>query len=51
MKSFYRGMTPSQANQIRDLYFSRQFKQTELAVIYGISQGNVSRIVSGEVWL
>ena len=50
MKSYYRGMTPQQANEIRDLYFSRTFKQTEIAAIYKISQGNVSRIISGGVW-
>ena len=50
MKRFYRDMTPGQANQIRDLYFSRQFKQTELSVIYSMSQSSVSRIISGDVW-
>lgn len=50
MKSRYRHMSRQIAQQIRDLYFSRWFKQAELAELYGIKQGSVSRIVSGQVW-
>ena len=49
-KRFYRYMTRQIAEQIRDLYFSRWFKQAELAELYGIRQHSVSRIVSGRVW-
>lgn len=46
----YRHMNRQLANQIRDLYFSRWFKQREIAELYGIRQHSVSRIVSGRVW-
>lgn len=50
MKRNYRHMTRQIAEQIRDLYFSRWFKQAEIAELYGIRQHSVSRIVSGQVW-
>lgn len=50
MKRRYRHMSRQIAQQIRDLYFSRWFKQAELAELYGIRQHSVSRIVSGQVW-
>jgi len=50
MKSRYRNMTPQKAAKIRSLYFVHRYKQTEIASLFGISQGNVSRIVSGTVW-
>lgn len=50
MKRNYRHMTRHIAEQIRDLYFSRWFKQHEIAELYGIRQHSVSRIVSGQVW-
>lgn len=50
MKRHYRNMTRQIADQIRDLYFSRWFRQHEIAEIYGIKQNSVSRIVSGRVW-
>ena len=50
MKRHYRNMTRQIADQIRDLYFSRWFRQHEIAEIYGIKQNSVSRIVSGQVW-
>ncbi len=49
-KKSYRHMTRDTAKQIRDLYFSRWFKQHEIAELYGIRQNSVSRIVSGQVW-
>lgn len=49
-KRFYRSMSEDIARQIRDLYFSRWFRQWEIARLYGISQSTVSRIVSGQVW-
>ena len=49
-KRRYRHMTPEKAREIRTRYFRREAKQTELARQYGISQGTVSRIVSGQVW-
>ncbi len=50
MKRNYRHMSRQIAEQIRDLYFSRWFKQAEIAELYGIRQHSVSRIVSGKVW-
>lgn len=38
------------AQEIRDLYFARVFKQIQLAKLYGLAQGSVSRIVSRQVW-
>lgn len=49
-KRHYRHMSPAIAQQIRDLYFSRWFKQQELADLYGVLQGSISRIVSGASW-
>lgn len=49
-KRFYRSMSAQIAQQIRDLYFSRWFRQWEIARLYGIAQSTVSRIVSGQVW-
>jgi DNA-binding transcriptional regulator LsrR (DeoR family) len=49
-RSYYRNMTRALAREIRDLYFSRWFKQREIAEMYGIRQHSVSRIVSGRVW-
>lgn len=50
MKRWYRHMSHDVAVQIRDLYFSRQFNQRELAAMFGIRQNSVSRIISGQVW-
>lgn len=49
-KRYYRHMTPEKAAEIRRRYFARKAKQAELAREYGIRQGSVSRIVSGQVW-
>ena len=49
-KSFYKNMTKEKAEEIRKLYFSRQKKQWELAEMFGIRQGSVSRILSDQVW-
>lgn len=48
--SFYRKMGPAKAEEIRVLYFKQKVKQKDISKIYGISQGNVSRIVSSQVW-
>ena len=50
MKSHYRGMNLSIANQIRDLYLLGPFTQNDISSLYGISQGNVSRIVNDGAW-
>ena len=50
MKSHYRNMTPEKAEKIRELYFIERLKQGVIAKRFGISQGNVSRIISGGVW-
>lgn len=49
-KSRYRRMTRAIAQEIRRAYLAREARQWELAARYGITQGNVSRIVSGQVW-
>ena len=38
------------AREIRQLYFARRFKQVELASMYGITQGQVSRIISDQLY-
>jgi len=43
-------MTPAKANLIRELYFVGRLKQRELAKGFGMTQGSISRIVSGQVW-
>ena len=49
-KKFYRSMTVEKASEIRRKYFAREAKQAELAREFGIGQGNISRIISGQVW-
>lgn len=49
-KRHYRHMDHAKAERIRELYFTRQMKQTELAEAFGIGQGSVSRILSNQVW-
>jgi predicted XRE-type DNA-binding protein len=49
-KRHYKNSNPRTAMEIRDLYFKRIFKQTEIARIYGIPQSSVSKTVSGVVW-
>jgi hypothetical protein len=49
-KTYYRGMTWERAQAIRAEYFANRTPQRVLAKRYGISQGNVSRIVSGQVF-
>jgi len=49
-KRFYRNMNPEKAAEMRRRYFSREAKQSELALEYGVAQNTVSRIVSGLVW-
>jgi DNA-binding transcriptional regulator LsrR (DeoR family) len=44
-------MTPERAAEIRRAYLAREAKQAELAQTYGITQGSVSRIVAGRVWV
>lgn len=49
-RSFYRDMTPEKAKRIRELYFTRKYKQWQIGEMYGIPQGSVSRIVSERSW-
>jgi DNA-binding transcriptional regulator LsrR (DeoR family) len=49
-KRWYRHMDYAKAEKIRELYFTRQMKQAELAEAFGLRQGTISRIVSGRVW-
>lgn len=49
-KRFYRSMTVEKASEIRRRYFAREAKQAELAREFGIGQGSISRIISGQVW-
>ena len=50
MKRYYKHMNPDKANAIRHLYFKERKKQREIAELFGIAQGSVSRIISGMVW-
>ena len=50
MKSHYQNMTPEKAVEIRRLYFEEKKLQREIAEQFGITQGSVSRIVSGHSW-
>lgn len=50
MKRYYRHSTPMTARVIRDLYFVGKLKQHEIGRMFGLRQGSVSRIVSGQVW-
>lgn len=49
-KSHYRHMDHAKAEEMRRRYFSREAKQDELAREYGIRQGTVSKIISGQTW-
>ena len=49
-KRHYRHMNPRAARVIRDLYFIGKLKQHEIGRMFGLRQGSVSRIVSGQVW-
>jgi DNA-binding transcriptional regulator LsrR (DeoR family) len=46
----YLDMTREKAEEIRRAYFAGRVTQTQIAERYGIRQGTVSRIVSGQVW-
>ena len=50
-KRFYRGMTRDKADEMRFMYFKGKKKQIEIAEIFGVRQGNVSRIISNRVWI
>jgi len=50
-KRWYRHMDYAKAERIRELYFSRQMRQAELAEMFGVRQCTISRIVSGQVWV
>lgn len=43
-------MNPKKAKEVRRLYFKEGKKQREIAEKFGITQGSVSRIVSGLSW-
>jgi DNA-binding transcriptional regulator LsrR (DeoR family) len=49
-KRFYRNSSPKVAAVIRDLYFVGKLKQCQIGRMFGMRQGSVSRIVSGQVW-
>ena len=49
-KREYKHMNPEKAREIRRLYFSDRLKQREIAARFGITQGSVSRIISGISW-
>jgi DNA-binding MarR family transcriptional regulator len=49
-KSHYRNMNRKAAKVLRDLYYVGKIKQTELARMFGRSQGTVSKIISGQSW-
>lgn len=43
-------MTPQIAKVIRTIYRRRLLTQRQIAAMMGLSQGSVSRIVSGQTW-
>jgi predicted transcriptional regulator len=49
-KRHYRGVTPEIAEFARWLYFKGKFKQHEIGRIIGRTQGNVSKIISEQIW-
>ena len=49
-KRFYRNMDKRKADLIRQLYFVGKLKQADLARMFGITQGSVSRVISGLSW-
>ena len=49
-KSRYRNMDRKKAAEVRRVYFAREANQRQIAERFGIKQGTVSRIVSGQVW-
>jgi DNA-directed RNA polymerase specialized sigma subunit len=49
-KRFYRQSSPTVARAVRELYFVGRLKQQQIGRMFGLSQGNVSRIVSRQVW-
>jgi len=51
MKSHYKNMNPDKAKDIRRLYFVEKLKQQAIADMFGIRQGSVSRVISGQVWV
>ena len=46
-----RKLSPEAAAQIRALYKNRQFTQTEIGAMFGVSHAIVGRIVRGKAWL
>lgn len=50
MKRRYRRLSREIAQQMRDLYFNRIFKQHQIAEIYGTRQGHVCQIISRQLW-
>lgn len=50
MKSHYKHMNLDKAEEIRAMYFKDRKKQREIAERYGLTQGSVSRIISGRSW-
>jgi DNA-binding transcriptional regulator LsrR (DeoR family) len=49
-KRFYKNMNLKKAEEARIMYFNEKKKQREIAIYLGISQGSVSRIISGLSW-
>lgn len=49
-KRHYRQSSPLVARVVRDLYFQGRLKQHEIGRMFGLRQGSVSRIVSGQTW-
>ena len=47
----YMGMNMDRAEQIRRLYFNREYNQKQLSAMFGCTQGSISRIISGMVWM
>lgn len=48
--SKYRHMNHEKAEEMRALFFCREFNRKELAQKFQVSQATVSRIISGLIW-
>jgi predicted transcriptional regulator len=49
-KRHYRQSSPLVARAARELYFVGRLKQHEIGRMFGLRQGSVSKIVSGQTW-
>ena len=46
----YKGMSREKADRIKQLYFTGNYRQADLASMYGVSQSTIARSISGQSW-